>query len=54
MLKNERFTKLIIFKIFYEIFAKKETVIIAIVNVFFNYLDFFEKIMKTYFELRSA
>ena len=55
MLKNEniKFIKLIIFEIFREIFARKEIIIIAIINAFFNYSNFFNKIMKAYFELKS-
>ena len=56
MLKNEsiEFTKLIIFKILYEIYTRKETIITAIANVFFNHLNFFDEVIKAYFELRSA
>ena len=44
--------KLLIFKI-YKVLTRKKTVIITIIKVFFNCLDFFDEIVKTYFELQS-
>ena len=55
MLKNDiKFIKLTIFEIFYETFMRNEIIIIAIINVFFNYSNFFDEIIKVYFELRFA
>ena len=51
--KNIKFMKLTIFEILREIFVRKKTIIIIIANVFFNYLNFFNKAIKAYSELKS-
>ena len=56
ILKNKsiKSTKLIIFKIFYKVLIRNKIVIIIIIKIFFNYLNFFNKIIKVYFKLKLA